>query len=104
LLKEIIWLGDSRSVVSDFPIAIKEDMGFELYRLQKGETPLKSRPMKSIGRAVYEIKEQDHKGWYRIIYAIHIREKIYVLHCFRKKSSKTAKVDIDIAKMRIKSI
>lgn len=104
MLKEVVWLGDSKLVVSEFPEPIKEDMGFELYRLQRGEKPLKSRPMKSIGNGVYEIKEQDHRGWYRIIYAIHVRGKIYVLHGFKKQSAKTAKEDIELAKKRLKSI
>jgi phage-related protein len=103
-LKEVLWLGNSKTAVSSFPNAIKEDLGFQLYELQKGKQPQKSRPMKSIGQGIFELKEQDHQGWYRVIYAIHIKNKIYILHCFKKQSAKTAKLDLELAKQRLKSI
>jgi len=103
-LKEVLWLGDSKSVTSGFPGAVKEDLGFQLYELQKGRTPQKSRPMKSIGAGVFELKEQDHQGWYRVIYTLQIKNKIYVLHSFKKQSAKTSKTDLELAKKRLKSI
>jgi len=66
--------------------------------------PTKSRPMKSIGGGVYELKEQDHQGWYRVIYTIQVKGKIYVLHCFKKQSAKTSKAALELAKGRLKQI
>ncbi len=103
-LKEVVWLGDSKEVASRFPAAVKEDLGFQLYRLQNGLEPLRSRPMKSIGPGVFELKEQDHQGWYRVIYTLRIRNKIYVLHSFKKQSAKTSKLDLELAKKRLKSV
>ena len=103
-LKKVVWLGNSKIAVSEFPAAIREDLGFQLYQLQRGKTPTKSRPMKSIGSGVFELKEQDHKGWYRVIYTIQVKGKIYVLHCFKKQSAKTSKADLDPAKNRLKQI
>ena len=103
-LKEVVWLGDSKEVVSEFPVAIKEDLGFQLYQMQQGKMPVSSRPMKSIGSSVFELKEQDHQGWYRVIYTIQVKGKIYVLHCFKKQSAKTSKPDLEIAKKRMKQI
>ena len=104
MLRELIWLGDSKRVVSRFPSSIKEDLGFQLYQLQKGKMPLRSRPMKSIGGGVFELKEQDHLAWYRIIYVTQIKAKIFILHCFKKQSAKTSKVDLELAKNRLKQI
>ncbi len=103
-LKEVLWLGDAKTVASSFPNAIKEDLGFQLYELQVGRTPKRSRPMKSIGAGVFELKEQDHHGWYRVIYTLQVKNKIYVLHSFKKQSAKTSKPDLDLAKRRLKSI
>jgi phage-related protein len=103
-LKEVVWIGDSKEAVSKFPTAIREDMGFQLYQLQQGKMPTRSRPMKSIGGSVFELKEQDHQGWYRMIYAVQVKGKIYVLHCFKKQSAKTSKADLDLAKYRLKQI
>lgn len=60
--------------------------------------------MKSIGAGVFELREQDHQGWYRVIYALQVKGKIYVLHAFRKQSEKTPKDDLDLAKRRFKQI
>ncbi len=91
-------------MVSAFPLAVKEDLGFQLYELQMGRTPKRSRPMKSIGQGVFELKEQDHQGWYRVIYTFQVKNKIYVLHCFKKQSAKTSKADLELALKRLKSI
>jgi phage-related protein len=103
-LKEVVWLGDSKDVVSTYPAPIREDLGFQLYQLQQGKAPTRSRPMKSIGASIFELKEQDHQGWYRVIYTIQVKGKIYVLHSFKKQSAKTSKTDLEIAKSRLKQI
>jgi len=100
----VVWLGGTKEVTAAFPAAIKEDLGFQLYRLQKGQKPLRSRPMKSIGSAVFELKEQDHHCWYRVIYTLQIKNKIYVLHSFKKQSAKTSRPDLELAKLRLRSI
>ncbi len=58
-LKEVVWRGDSKEVLSEFPDTVKVDLGFQLFRLQQGKLPTRSRPMKSIGKGVFELKEQD---------------------------------------------
>ncbi|MBC7420135.1 MAG: type II toxin-antitoxin system RelE/ParE family toxin [Bdellovibrio sp.] len=60
--------------------------------------------MKSIGKSVYELKEQDLNGWYRLIYTVQIKNKIFVLHAFKKQSAKTAKQDLELAKNRLSKI
>ena len=104
MLKKIVWLGDSKKVASLFPIDVKTDLGFQLYRLQQGLLPIRSRPMKSVGKSVYELKKQDSSGWYRVIYTVETAHIIYILHSFKKQSAKTAKQDLDIAKSRLKGI
>lgn len=104
VVKEVVWMGDSKAAISEFPVPVKEDLGFQLYQLQQGKSPQNSRPMKSIGAGVFELREQDHQGWYRVIYALQVKGKIYVLHAFRKQSAKTPKDDLDLAKRRFKQI
>ena len=67
-IAQIAWEGDSLKVLRAFPKGIREDLGAELFRLQLGVKPMNSRPMKSIGARVFELKEQDSAGWYRVIY------------------------------------
>jgi phage-related protein len=60
--------------------------------------------MFSIGDRVYELKEQDERAWYRVIYLAKIGNQIHILHCFEKKSAKTGKNDLAVAKARLKRV
>lgn len=101
---QVLWEGDSLEIVRSFPEGVRGDLGAELRRLQIGHLPLNSRPMKSIGPRVYEIKEQDERAWYRVIYLARIENRIYVLHCFEKQSAKTSKNDLQVATTRLKRV
>ena len=102
--KSVIWVGDSKEVIRDFPKDVREDFGFGLWQLQQGSIPPCSRPMLSIGQAVFELKTKDKSGWYRAIYMTKVKDKIFILHCFMKKSSKTARNDLELAKQRYKAV
>lgn len=60
--------------------------------------------MSSIGPGVREIRIRDANGAFRVIYVAKFVEAIYVLHCFQKKSEKTAKSDIDLAARRYRDL
>jgi len=100
----VAWEGDSLNVLRSFPRSVREDLGNDLRRLQDGEKPINSRPMKSIGKRVYELKQQDGRGWYRLIYLSKVGDTIYILHCFRKQSRKTSQKDLSVAKERLKNV
>jgi phage-related protein len=101
---EVVWEGNSLEVIRRFPSPVRQDLGAELRRLQIGERPISSRPMPSIGIRVYELKEQDERAWYRVIYLAKVGNRIHVLHCFEKKSAKTGKSDLAVAKSRLKRV
>lgn len=48
----------------------------------------RARRLESVGSGVWELKEQDERKWYRVIYLARIDNVIYVLHCFEKAGSK----------------
>jgi phage-related protein len=60
-----------------------------------------TRRMESVGPGVWELKEQDERAWYRVMYLSKIDNVIYVLHCFEKRSRKTDKRDLEVAKERL---
>ncbi|MBT3236352.1 MAG: type II toxin-antitoxin system RelE/ParE family toxin [Bdellovibrionales bacterium] len=102
--KKVIWEGDSLEVLKEFPDEVKQDIGNDLRRLQQGKAPLDSKPMKSIAQGVYELRDADGKTWYRVVYYIKIKDTIYVLHSFTKKSRKTPKGDLNTATERLKDL
>jgi phage-related protein len=63
-LAEVVWLGDSREALRSFPIGAQGDLGYALYQVQLGQMPPDSKPMKTVGPGVYELREQDERAWY----------------------------------------
>ena len=59
--------------------------------------------MTSVGSGVREIRVHAD-GEFRVIYIAVFDEAVYVLHAFQKKTRKTAKTDIDLAKRRFKEL
>jgi phage-related protein len=43
-------------------------------------------------------------GAYRVIYMAKFEEAVYVLHAFQKKSRKTARTDIELARKRFAAL
>ena len=78
----------------------KHALGTQLMLVQQGLDPADWKPIKSIGPGVKEIRIRAG-GAYRVIYTANIGNAVYVLHVFQKKTQKTAKADIELAKQRL---
>ena len=99
-MKPITFLGDSLEAIRKFPESIRHRTGFQLDKVQRGRMPDDWKPIKTIGQGVNEIRIRDDRGAYRIIYVARLEDSIYVLHAFQKKTQKTAKADLELAKSR----
>ncbi|HEX3883803.1 MAG TPA: type II toxin-antitoxin system RelE/ParE family toxin [Stellaceae bacterium] len=62
------------------------------------------KPMVTVGQGVREIRIRDEDGAFRIIYMANFAEAVFVLHCFQKKSQRTAREDIALATRRYKEL
>jgi phage-related protein len=101
----IHWEGDSKEVLSGFPAEVKSTFGFSLRQIQNGRQPrCEHRPMTSVGRGVWELKDGDSRTWYRVMYMARIKNVIHVLHCFEKDSRKTDRRDVQVAKARLSEV
>jgi phage-related protein len=100
----VAWEGDSREVLLSFPDGVRQNLGFQLWQLQQGERPTDYRPLPSIGTGVFELRDQDERAWYRVVYLSRINDVIYVLHCFEKKSREMPRRDFETAKRRLKAV
>lgn len=103
-LADVVWLGDSKEVLRAFPKVPQQDLGYALYQVQLGQMPPDSKPMFTVGSGVYELREQDERAWYRVIYLKKIRNIVQVLHCFEKQTGKTEQRDINTARERLKKV
>jgi phage-related protein len=102
-VKPIEWLGDSRERIREFPPEAMREAGYQLEKVQAGREPTDWKPMPSVGLGVNEIRIRK-AGAFRVLYVARFLEAVYVLHAFQKKSSKTARADIGLARIRFKAL
>lgn len=102
-MKQLLWVGNSYKVVTAFPKAVKQAAGFQLHLIQQGKDPDDWKPMPSIGAGVREVRVHVD-GAHRIIYLAKFEEGVYILHAFQKKTQRTARKDLDIAKARFREV
>ena len=99
------WMPKTRESLSSFPEDVKDEIGFALRAVQKGETPHCAKQLHGMPKQVWELCSDFDKDTYRACYTVVLRDEIYVLHTFKKKSVKggeTPKPDIDLIKKRLK--
>ena len=89
-MKPIRFLGDSLKVLRQFPKNARQDAGYQLEQVQDGRAPDDFKPMPSIGKGVEEIRIWDESGTFRVIYTARLKDAVYVLHAFQKKTRSTA--------------
>jgi len=102
--RKIKFFGSSRADLRSFPDDARREAGQQLFQVQMGQAPDDWKPMESVGSGVREIRVQDESGIYRLMYVAKFSDAIYVLHCFQKKTQKTAPGDIALAKRRYKEL
>jgi phage-related protein len=103
-MKPLEFLGSSRDDLAAMPSGVRREIGVELLRVQFGGQPTDFKPMSSVGAGTYEIRVRDASGAYRALYVAKFEAAVYVLHAFQKKTQQTAKVDIELAKVRYRMI
>jgi phage-related protein len=101
----ISWEGDSWKVLKSWPKAIQWDFGDSLREMQHGRPArLNVRPMQSIDKGVFELKDADEKKWYRMLYLARVEDTIYVLDCFEKDTARTERKDLKTATNRLSAV
>jgi len=104
--RPLVWLGDSKARYMEFPAPARNEMGHELFLVQRGQMPPGAKPLKGFGSGVFEIAEDSVGGTYRAAYTIRFERRVYVLHAFQKKSVKgiaTPLRDVRLIEKRLKA-
>ncbi|ATU93772.1 hypothetical protein B5P45_02285 [Phyllobacterium zundukense] len=96
-MKQLKFLGDSIKRLRDFPAFARQDAGYQLDKVQRGEEPDDYKPMPSISRGVAEIRIWDDSGTYRLIYTAKMPDAVCVLSVFQKKTQTTRAQEIRLA-------
>jgi phage-related protein len=103
-MKDAIFHGDSLDRLREFPEDARSEAGHQIREVQKGKDPGDWKPMPTVGAGVREIRIRDTTGAYRVIYVASRGDAVHVLHAFQKKSQKTSKHDLDLAKARYREL
>jgi phage-related protein len=103
-VKPVEFVGSALSDLQKFPVAARREAGYQIYQVQDGHDPDDWKPMNTVGSGVREIRIRDEFGAFRVIYIVKLAGAVYVLHCFQKKTQKTAFDDIALATRRYKDL
>lgn len=104
ILKELVWIGSALKDLKEFPEEVMDEIGYVLHYVQEGNKPRKAKPLVGFNHGVMEIVSDYDTNTFRAVYATKISEKIYVLHCFQKKSTHgiaTPKKELDLIGQRL---
>jgi phage-related protein len=104
--RPIHYMGSSLKDLGKLPFEVKEVFAQGLYDASLGETPIGSKILSGFGGgSVVELIEDYSGDTYRAVYTVKFKEALYVLHVFKKKSTKgikTPKKDKDLIESRLK--
>ena len=103
-MKKIAFQGSSLDDLREFAPSARNEAGYQLDKVQHGLMPDDLKPMPTIGKGVWELRITDEAGKFRVIYIAKLKDAIYVLHCFQKKTQKTSQKDLDIAHQRLSQL
>ena len=97
-MKDLKFRGSSLKDLCEFPRDARREAGYQLDRVQHGLEPEDFKPMSDVGSGVQKIRIKDEAGIFRVLYVARFADAVYVLHCFQKKTQRTAKSDLDLAR------
>ena len=101
--RPIVWLGSTLEDVRKFPEATRSRLGYQLWRVQTGLLPSGWRPMPTVGPGVIEIRVHDPLE-HRVLYVNRWHTGVYVLHAFEKRTPKTPRAALDLARIRLREV
>ena len=96
-MKQVAFHGSALNDLRGFPEGARREAGHQIDRVQRGLDPDDWKPMTTIGQGVREIRVRDETGAFRVIYLARLADAVHILHCFQKKTQRTAKTDIELA-------
>ena len=103
--RPLFWVGSSRKDYRDFPPAVQDSFGFELFLAQLGQHPPSAKLLKGLGSGTVELVEDFDSDTYRAVYTVRFAGVVYVLHSFQKKAKKgiaTPLQDIELVRLRLR--
>ena len=105
--RPVSWLTPARKAFEAFPEGAREIMMDALSVAAEGGKAEIAKPMKGLGSGVFEVALPYRGNAFRVVYAVQLRDELWVIHAFQKKAThgiKTPKHEIDLIKDRLKRV
>ncbi len=86
------------------PKVVKASFGYRLRRIQNGLAVTDAKALSQFGSGVLELREAYDTNAYRVIYVVRLKNAVYVLHAFMKKSKSgigLPKADANLIRVRL---
>ena len=103
-MKPVEFVGDSLDCLRQMPLPVRRAIGYQLDRVQNGLAPSDWKPLVGVGAVVRELRVRDAVGAWRVAFVASLADAVYVLHCFQKKTQKTAPGDLDTIRTRFSEL
>ena len=101
--RPLYWVGSVLDYLRAFPVTARRRAGYQLRRVQQGLMPDDCRPMSTVGAGVYEIR-LDVGTAHRVFFVAKFMEAVYVLHAFEKRTRRTRRADLELARQRLAAV
>ena len=102
--RPLVWIGSSKGDISGMPKPVKASFGYRLRRMQQGLRVADAKTLSQFGPGVLELREAFDKNAYRAVYVVSLKNAIYVLHAFVKKSKSgiaLPRTDANLIRLRL---
>jgi phage-related protein len=105
--RRVTWLKAALKDFRKFPDEAQNRALTALTMIADGGKPDLAKPLSGLGSGVWELAIKSRGDAWRVVYALHLGEDIWVVHAFQKKSKSgiaTPKMEIDLVKERMKRL
>lgn len=106
-IRPIQWIAAARKDFNAFPAGAQDICLDALTIAAEGSKADIAKPLTGLGSGVFELALPFRGNAYRVVYLVQLRDELWVVHAFQKKSTqgiKTPKKEIDLVKDRIKRL
>ena len=91
--KKLEFLGSSHSDLIGMPKEVVRQFGYELGLVQNDLIPEGAKHLtKTFENGVWDLRESYNTDAYRAVYFLKHEETVFILHCFKKKSTKGGEI------------
>lgn len=107
MTRRISWIKAAQKVFIGFPIDAQDQILTALRLAATGRKSTIAKPLRGFGSGILEVALSYKSDAYRTVYAVQLGDDLWVIHAFKKKSTRgisTSKKDLDVIEERIKQL